>query len=117
MSRAAVRKYKTPAATLTTRAPVHGLEFSPAKIDIERCRRSQLNHLRGMNVAARADLLEQLFIRRVVEIQNRERGATFFIPTQRHRRDVDVVFAEQCSDAADDSRTVGIFENENHAVR
>src|SRR6266513_58851 len=34
MSRAAVRKYKIPAAVATATAPIHVLELSPAKIDI-----------------------------------------------------------------------------------
>src|SRR5437588_1894021 len=109
MSRAAVKKYKTPAAIVTTTAPIHGFLVS-AKIDIERCRCSQLNHLGGMNVAAGANLFEQAFVRRVIQIQNRERGAAGLISTQRHRGNVQVVLAKQGSDAADDPGTIRIFE-------
>src|ERR1700719_3276630 len=117
MSRAAVRKYKIPAAAATTAAPTHALELFPPKIDIVRSRCSQLNDLSGMNIAAGANLLKQLLVGRVVEIQNRQRGAAGLIPTQRHRGDVDVVLAEQCANATDHSRAVGVFQNQNDAMR
>src|SRR5205807_6666852 len=103
MSRAAVRKYKTPAAALTATAPSHGFKSRSPKIDIVRSRCSQLNDLSGVNVAAGADFLEQCFARRVVQIQNRQRGPAGLISTQRHGGDVDVVRAEQCPNATDHS--------------
>src|SRR5260370_29482573 len=79
--------------------------------------RSQADNLSGMDVVARANLLEQLFTRRVVEIQNCQRSSTFLISAQRHGRDVYVVLPKQCSNATYHSRSIGVFENKNDAVR
>src|ERR1700746_2383632 len=101
MSRAAVRKYKTPAAIGTSAAYSRWARFT--KIDMIECRRSQLDHLSRMNVFARPNLFEQLFARNVVEIQNRERGAAGLVSTQGHGRDVYLMFPKQSSDASDNS--------------
>jgi len=82
------------------------VEFSSLTIEL----------LGGVNVAAGADLLQQLLAWRVIQIQNRQRGAAGLISTQRHSGDVNVVFAEQCANATDDSRTIGIFQNKNDAM-
>src|SRR5438445_10313908 len=96
MSRAAVRKYKT-AATLTTKiAPAQVLELLLARIDIEPCRRSQLNDLSGMNVAAGPDFSQQLLAGRVVQIQNRERGSARLISAQLHGGDIYIMIAQDC---------------------
>src|SRR6266576_4739233 len=79
--------------------------------------RSQLNDLSKVNVAAGADLLQQLLAGRVIQIKNRQRGAAGLISTQRHSGDVNVVFAEQCANTTDDSRAIGIFQNKNDAMR
>ena len=42
----------------------------------------QLNHLRGVNILARANFAEQLFARGVVEIQHGERGTTGLISAE-----------------------------------
>src|SRR5260370_39091351 len=78
--------------------------------------RSQADNLSGMDVVARANLLEQLFTRRVVEIQNCQRSSTFLISTQRHDGDVDVVLAEQCANATDESRAIGTFDTTNDTM-
>jgi hypothetical protein len=39
------------------------------------------------------------------------------ISAERHRRDVDAMVAQQRPDAADHSRPVGVFEDEDYPVR
>ena len=56
--------------------------------------RSQLNDLSGMNVAAGPDFSQQLLAGRVVQIQNRERGAAGLISAQRHGGDVYIMLAQ-----------------------
>src|SRR4051812_19315840 len=59
----------------------------------------QLDHLRGTDVLARADFFEQSFIRRRVEIEDGQRGASRLVPAERHRRDIYSVVAEHGSDS------------------
>src|ERR1044072_7618578 len=115
MSRATVEKYKAPAAIVTIAMPLQLLKPRPANIDMRRF--SQLNPLRGMNVPACANFSKQVVVRRVIEIQNRERRSASLVPAQRHRCNVDTMLTEERADSADDSRTISIFENENDAVR
>jgi len=42
----------------------------------------QLDHLRGVNVLARANFIQQLFAWRIVEIQHSERGTAGLISTE-----------------------------------
>ena len=54
---------------------------------------SKLDHLRGANIRAGSDLVEQLRGRSAVEIQNRQRGAASLVTAERHGSDVDAVIA------------------------
>src|SRR5205085_8627202 len=77
----------------------------------------KLNHLCAPNVVAVANLLEQFFAGRAIEIQHRERGAAGLISTERHRCDVHAMLPKQGPDATDHAGAIGIFEDDNNTMR
>src|SRR3954462_15627804 len=74
---------------------------------------SEFDYLRRFDVFAATNLLEQVSVRRGVEIENGQPRAADLVPAQRHRRDVDAVIAEHRPDSPDDARTISVFQDED----
>src|SRR5262249_50847404 len=82
-----------------------------------RCPYLQLDHLRRVNIFARANFAEQLFTRGGVEIQHGERGTASLISAERHCGDVNAMLAKQHADPPDHSGTVRVLQHEHYALR
>src|SRR5512133_1041181 len=94
-------------------APINVSKFDSVAKGRNRFSGLQFNHLGATNIFTAADLLEQFFGGRAVEIQNRECSATSLISAKRHGSDVHAMFAQQGSDSTDHAGPVGIFEHKN----
>src|SRR5438067_8447674 len=77
---------------------------------------SQFDDLRASNVFACANVIEQVFTRRAIKIQNCESSAAGLISTQGHGGNVHTAIPEQRSNSAYHPGPIGVFKHKDNAA-